>query len=188
MHGPMGQHGDNWCCGCLNAACLVIPTGVVKVEQRRDLCEAFALDPGPSCIGRHCCARMHVLLTHRGGASYVTAVESVRHMADTANKVVSLNNQASCSIDVVHKDARYLDTTNTTPADVAVFEVRESGRERRKNVLFLNGWQRVLARQEQEMDRREGTNTDVICFFRGGVSNAGVCSCHERLEMFLMHV
>lgn len=47
-------------------------------------------------------------------------------MADTANSVAALNNMLP-SINVVHKDARYLEHAEagpTTPADLVVFEVR----------------------------------------------------------------
>lgn len=63
----------------------------------------------------------------RCGAGKATAVESVRHMADTANHVVALNGFNN-KIKVVHKDARYLSSDSSgvdTPADLMVFEVCE---------------------------------------------------------------
>lgn len=71
------------------------------------------------------------LLACRGGAESVTAVESVRHLAETASAVVALNGYLS-SIHVVHKDGRYLtvgepnamnDCDMAHPADLLAFEV-----------------------------------------------------------------
>jgi hypothetical protein len=61
----------------------------------------------------------------RCGADYATAVESVRHMADTANHTVALNN-LSKQISVVHKDARFLSSDDIQGgADLVVFEVSQ---------------------------------------------------------------
>lgn len=58
----------------------------------------------------------------RCGADKATAVEAVRHMADTATHVLALNGLAN--ITVVHKDARYLDSADVpAAADLLVFEV-----------------------------------------------------------------
>lgn len=71
------------------------------------------------------------MCTCRAGATAATAVESVRHMADTASFTTCVNGYSS-GIKVVHKDARYLSPVdirdqNTSqsikPADLAVFEV-----------------------------------------------------------------
>jgi tRNA1(Val) A37 N6-methylase TrmN6 len=78
---------------------------------------------------------MHVCLLHRAGADRVTAVESVRHLAETAQAAVALNGCAN-RIGVVHKDARYLSVEGQgssndrpmhhdmpRPADLLAFEV-----------------------------------------------------------------
>lgn len=68
----------------------------------------------------------------RAGASTITAVESVRHLAETAISIVSLNG-LSQKIDVIHKDGRYLtvggqQATSDLPrrADLLAFEVRRA--------------------------------------------------------------
>ena len=59
-------------------------------------------------------------------AVQVTAVESVRHMASTANHVVMLNKARN--INVLHKDARFLTSDDMQKThDLAVFEVSHNG-------------------------------------------------------------
>lgn len=78
---------------------------------------------------------MLVLLLLRAGADRVTAVESVRHLAETAQTVVALNGCAN-RISVLHEDGRHLSVEGRgsssdkpmhhdmpRPADLLAFEV-----------------------------------------------------------------
>lgn len=61
----------------------------------------------------------------RCGADFASAVESVRHMADTANNTVARNN-LSKHVSIVHKDARFLSSDDIQgKADLVVFEVSQ---------------------------------------------------------------
>jgi protein-L-isoaspartate O-methyltransferase len=77
-----------------------------------------------------------VCFLRRAGADRVTAVESIRHLAETAQSIVALNGCAN-RINVVHKDGRYLSVEGHSsdsndrpmqhdmprPADLLAFEV-----------------------------------------------------------------
>jgi len=67
----------------------------------------------------------HLLAACRAGAEMVTAVESVRHMAETATSCVVFNGYSK-QIHVVHRDGRFLKLGRDmqSPADLLVFEVR----------------------------------------------------------------
>lgn len=76
-----------------------------------------------------CCIHA-LLLACRAGADAVTAVESVRHLAETATDIVALNGYDD-RIKILHKDGRYLkvgkqdeNADMTRQADLLVFEVR----------------------------------------------------------------
>eukprot|EP00882_Tetradesmus_deserticola_P031301 GHRQ01035390.1.p1 GENE.GHRQ01035390.1~~GHRQ01035390.1.p1 ORF type:complete len:302 (+),score=85.80 GHRQ01035390.1:224-1129(+) len=86
-----------------------------------------------------CCLRVCASCCCRAGADRVTAAESVRHLAETAQATVALSSCAN-RINVLHKDGRYLTVKGQSsssgnrvrhdmprPADLLAFEVFDCG-------------------------------------------------------------
>lgn len=116
----MGLTGRRTVCGGMVCTCSIYILGALLHAH------TSAQLPAPQCAAAT--GRLHC----RAGADQVVAVESSRHLAAVAERVIALNG-CSRQVSVVHKDGRYLDVgprPDGAPgdmhaaADMLVFEVR----------------------------------------------------------------
>lgn len=130
-------------------------------------------------------------MPRRAGADHVLAVESIGHLADTAEAVVALNG-LSHKVQVVRKDGRHL-TVGPQPdgsagdmqhaADLLVFEVRAPGaRPLPKGMGLLGTWRPSSSTTTSIAGASAGTHAYIA---RMAASSTHVASDGEGLPWIL---